>query len=308
MPEPNEIPLTKLGNVASKWTAYSAFATFLLYLFGYLALRFQLSTYGVATSLDVFDEKYMFAGSRFLVYLVSAVPNVLLIVFALVGIGYVPYKLLPASAKQRMSLWWTAWAAHPGRLALVGTLFALVFIQLVLRQCFVFGNLLFAKELPRYAWITSILMTGNDNLSLYFSGLVGGTLLSGALLFLALQQEAATALSKVLVGLLCFLVGVEFLLLPVNYGILIGSQQLPRVSDVSGNEKPQAGQLNWLVWEGKESMTFFVLETPEGNRAIVTIPRKETETQIVGYDRIFRVLFADKPVGTSQAPRETVRP
>jgi len=35
----------KLGTFAGKWTSYAAFATFLLYLFGYLTLRFQLMAY-----------------------------------------------------------------------------------------------------------------------------------------------------------------------------------------------------------------------------------------------------------------------
>ena len=65
----------QLGNLAGKWTAYAAFGSFVLYLLGYLTLRFQLSTYGVATNLDIFDEKYLFAGCRFLVYLVSSVPT-----------------------------------------------------------------------------------------------------------------------------------------------------------------------------------------------------------------------------------------
>ena len=70
----------KQGSLASKWTAFTALGSFLLYLLGYLTLRFQLSTYGVSTNLDLFDEKYLFAGCRFLVYLVSSVPNVLILV------------------------------------------------------------------------------------------------------------------------------------------------------------------------------------------------------------------------------------
>jgi len=80
----------KLGGLAGRWTAYAAFGSFLLYLFGYLTLRFQLSTFGVATNLDIFDEKYLFAGCRFLVYLVSSVPNILIVVLILAALGYIP--------------------------------------------------------------------------------------------------------------------------------------------------------------------------------------------------------------------------
>ena len=83
MGEPSSSFLEKLGGFAGKWSAFAALGSFLLYLFGSLTLRFQLSTYGVATNLDLFDEKYMVAGCRFLVNLVSSVPNVLIVVLVL---------------------------------------------------------------------------------------------------------------------------------------------------------------------------------------------------------------------------------
>ena len=304
MAEAAETSADKLVNLAGKWTTYSAFGTFLLYLFGYLALRFQLSTYGVATNLDVFDEKYLFAGSRFVVNLVSAVPNVLLIAFVLIGIGYLPYRLIPASGRERLKRLGTSLVAQPTYVSLAGTLFALAFIQFVLRRCFVFGNLLLVKELPRNEWITAILLTGDANRSLYFSGLVGGTLVSGAFLWMACRKEAATPISKALLGLLFFLVGVELLLLPVNYGILIASQQLPRVSEIGGDEREQPGQQSWLVWESKEALTYFVQEGVRGKRAIISVPRKETKIKVVAYNRIFCVLFGDGQSAPQQVSRE----
>jgi hypothetical protein len=305
MSEAVESPAGMLGSLAGKWATYSALGTFLLYLFGYLTLRFQLSTYGVATSLDVLDERYLFAGSRFLVFLVSEVPNVLLIAFVLGGIVYVPYKLIPTSAKSTLQRWGAGWAAKPHRLPLVGTLVALAFIQFVLRQCFVLGNLLLAKELPQYEWITKILLTGNANRSLYFTGLAAGTMISGALLLMAYHQRAATtSFSRVLTGILVFLVAVEFLLLPVNYGILIASQQLPRVSEISPELRLSQGQQGWLVWESKEALTYLVREPTDGNRSIITIPRKETTIKIVAYDRIFRILFGSGQGGPRPAPPE----
>src|SRR6516162_4529497 len=110
----------KLGSVAGKWTAYAAFGSFLLYLLGYLTLRFQLTTYGVATNLDLFDEKYLFAGCRFLVNLLSAVPNILIILLFLAAIGYLPYKLLPASLKDGIKRWTSQWCAAPMNLPLLG--------------------------------------------------------------------------------------------------------------------------------------------------------------------------------------------
>ena len=138
----------KLGGLAGRWTAYAAFGSFLLYLFGYLTLRFQLSTFGVATNLDIFDEKYLFAGCRFLVYLVSSVPNILIVVLILAALGYIPYRLIPLSVKEALRKRIADWSAKPIHLPLLGIVLAVVFIQFASRKCFVFGNVLLRKHLP----------------------------------------------------------------------------------------------------------------------------------------------------------------
>jgi hypothetical protein len=292
----------KLGGLAGKWTGYAAFGSFLLYLLGYLTLRFQLSTYGVATNLDIFDEKYLFAGCRFVVYLVSAVPNILIIVLLLAAIGYLPYKLVPMSLKDRLSQWASSWCAKPLHLPLLGVVFAVAFTQFVLRKCFSFGNLLLRKQLPD-EWSSSLLLTSDAKLSLYFSGLVAGTLLTGAILLYVLQRgTATTAASRFWVGVLVFLFAVEFLLLPVNYGVLISTQQLPRVAELSTGEKTSDSQRNWLVWDNKDAITYFARDGQD-QRMIITVPRKDTKVRIVAYDDIFCVLFSGNGVESRPCPR-----
>ena len=293
----------QLGSLAGKWTAYAAFGSFLLYLLGYLTLRFQLSTYGVATNLDIFDEKYLFAGCRFLVYLVSSVPNVLIIVLVLAAIGYVPYRLVPVSAKDRLKRWALGWCETPLRLPLLGVVLSVVLIQFVMRKCFTFGNVLLSKELPD-EWITSVLLASDGKLSLYFSALVAGTLLTAAILLYIVRRETATTLaSRVLVGILVFLVAVEFLLLPVNYGVLISTQQLPRVAGFSGDEKAAEERRDWLVWDSKDAVTYFVRDSKD-QRMLVTIPRKDAEVRIVAYDDIFCMLFGANHTGPRPCSRE----
>jgi hypothetical protein len=250
--------VSKITGVTGKWTSFTAFGSFCVYLLGYLALRFQLSAYGVATNLDVWDERYLFAGSRFLVYLVSSVPNVLLIVIAVWIAVFLLSRVLPVHLRSRITAGVQVWAGQPNSLPLLGTLLAVALIQLVMRKCFVLGNLLFRQDLPPFEWIDGILLTGDAYRSLYFSGLVGGV--------------------------------VQFLLLPVNYGILIASQQLPRVTELPGSEKPASGEQIWLVWETKEAMMYFTRSTDD-KRSLITLPRKDPKNTIVGYDNIFRLLF-----------------
>jgi hypothetical protein len=291
----------KLGSVAGKWTAYAAFGSFLLYLLGYLTLRFQLSTYGVATNLDLFDEKYLFAGCRFLVYLVSSVPNVLILVLLLAAIGYIPYKLTPARSKDGVKRWASAWCAAPLHLPLLGVVLAVAMIQFVLRKCFAFGNLLLRPQLPD-EWLSSVLLASEGKLALYFSGLLAGTLLTGLILIYVLSHKTATtAASRFWLGVLIFLFAVEFLLLPVNYGVLISTQQLPRVAEISGQPVP-AGHLGWLLWDSKDAVTYFVRDEKDF-RVIVTVPRKDADIPIVSYDDIFCVLFGGNGVTSRPCPR-----
>jgi hypothetical protein len=303
MAEPWKDFTEQLGSLAGKWSAYAALGSFLLYLLGYLTLRFQLSMYGVATNLDVFDEKYLFAGCRFLVYLVSSVPNILVIILVLVAIGYVPYTLVPVSLKVRLKRWVSHWCETPIRLPLLGVVLGVALIQFVLRRCFTFGNVLLAKALPD-EWITSVLLASDGKLSLYFSGLVAGTILTAAiLLFIWRRGTATTAVSKLLVGILGFLVGVEFLLLPVNYGVLISTQQLPRVAGLTGDEKAAKEPREWLVWDSKDAITYFIRD-PEDQRMLLTIPRKDARVGIVAYDDIFCLLFGVNRTGRRPCLRE----
>src|SRR5215831_12986441 len=82
-----------IKDVAGSWAAYIAMGSFGLYFLGYLSLRFHLTALGIATDLAVFDERYLFAGARFLVYLVASLPNVLLLVLVLSLPTVIPYRL-----------------------------------------------------------------------------------------------------------------------------------------------------------------------------------------------------------------------
>jgi len=63
----------RVKTLAGYWTKYSVIASFVLYLVGYLALRFHLTAIGIGTDLAVLDERYLFTGARFFLYLLSPV-------------------------------------------------------------------------------------------------------------------------------------------------------------------------------------------------------------------------------------------
>jgi hypothetical protein len=276
----------------------------LLYLFGYLALRFQLSFYGVDTNIDAFDEKYLFAGCSFVVYVVSTVPSVLILALVLIVILYLPYRMIPPGFRGRVQKWLLQWAASPLHMPVLGIVFAVLFIQLVERVCVVFtGNILLAKSLPEI-WIANVLLSGEGRLALFFAGLITGTAITGAILFYILKcQTVQTGLSRTLVWVLGFLFAVEILFLPVNYGILISTQFLPRVAEISEDKPSPNGSVSWLVWNSKDALTYLVRD-PGDQRMLVTVPSKDAKVRILAYDNIICVLFCTSAPNDSNSPPE----
>ena len=78
----------------------------------------------------------------------------------------------------------------------------------------------------------------------------------------------------------------RFLLLPVNYGILVASVSLPRVSQIENRAKLASGSSAWLVWESKESLTYLVCEN--NSRTMISIPKKESRVPLIGWENIFQ--------------------
>jgi hypothetical protein len=284
----------KITTLGGNWTKYTVVVSFVLYVLGYLVLRFHLTSIGVGTDLAVLDERYLFTGARFLVYLVSAVPIVVLLALPTALVFYVMSRLLSTSFRRKTYAWWS----KPLRLALTGIVVSVLLIQLVLRQCFFFSNLLLAPQLPPDpAWLAQLLL--DDRLMpLYFSGMVAGCALPVALLWALRGTQPPSQVAMCAKALLACLVAVQLLLLPVNYGVLIVDKSLPRVAAL-GEKLLAAGEEAWLVWEGKDGVTWLVRSRKENSerRALVTLPRGDVKrTEITGYDRILSVLFA-KPQG-----------
>jgi hypothetical protein len=305
-----------LGNIlkalTAGWASFAALGSFLVYLFGYLSLRFHLTAFGITTELAVLDERYLFAGFRFLVYLCTAVPIIVLLGLLAVAVGwllfYLPYRVLPAFMQERISVylaqrWQTLkhWWSPPTRLALAGIVLSVALIQFVMRECFVFSNLLVRESLPGPEWLKSLLLNEYDGFrSLFFAGLMAGVSISGGLLFLALTRATQTFGSRLLTALLDFLVAVQVLLLPVNHGILIADLTAPRVASVAFNTEKanlsDSSQDIWQIWEGQESLTFLVRDKRDvgKRRTLVTLPRKE----------VMRIEIRNQPVRAR--PQHTV--
>jgi hypothetical protein len=293
MTTPLDTLTEKLRKLATGWTSYTAFGSFLLYVVGYLTLRFHLTALGVGTDLAVLDERYLFTGARFVVYLVSAMPIVVLLALVVLAAMYVPFRLIPKSARASLCASWTM-LVHPLRLTFGGIILSVLMIQLVMRQCFFYSNLLLAQSLPaKPSWFAP-LMSNDGLMSLFFSGLIAGTVIPAAILFSLYASSDERRSLTLLRGLLAFLVAVQVLLLPVNYGVLVMDKSLARVTSV-GAERVKEGQQAWLVWEGKDGVTYFQRNTEGNIRSLITVPRADAkQTEITGYDPIVSVADSQK--------------
>jgi hypothetical protein len=239
-------------------------------------LRFQLSTWGVATDLAVLDERYFFAGARFLVYLISTLVSVLLLASPILLVWWCLNRWT------RFRQWRETW-----NYAMSGVVFAVLFIQVVEKKCFQFMNsLLVQRQLAGDEWLKGVLRdTSSKHEALFFAVLVAGVAATGWLLF---QSKSHGIRRPAPEAMLTFLLAVEFLLLPVNYGVIVSTRELAKVTNFAPAEA-------WLVWEGKDKTTFLV---GDKDRRLVAIPNAEVKKlEITGVDNIFQRLFPENTPG-----------
>jgi hypothetical protein len=281
--------------IGGSWTAYTAVGSFVLYVLGYLALRFHLTALGIGADLAVLDERYLFTGARFLVYLAASATSAVLFGLLLLMMLYMPYRLVPAAKRKRLSgAPSTLAASHPGWLLLAGIVFSVAMIQFVMRDCFELSNLLLREKLPESRFSDWLLREDEGRIALFFAGLVAACAVPAALL-LALRSQVLSPGIAVLRNLLFALFAIQLLLLPINYGYLVLDTTLPRVASLDGVKPLPQSSTAWLVWEGKDGVTFLV-RAREGDKimkSLLTLPRSEAKrVEIRAYDRIYAALFA----------------
>jgi hypothetical protein len=285
-----------LKELAGAWAGYAALGSFVLYLCGYLALRFELMAFGVTSDLAVLDERYLFAGARFLVYLAAALPNLVFLLLPVAVLVLLAWRRVAPGRRERLQAWWLA----PQRLAWLGLLWTLGWIQFVMRQCWALSNLLFIRELPdMQEWVRQVLLDEGSQ-PFFFAALLGACAVSALLLRPLWSVETPSSGLRLVRGLLSLLVAIQLLMLPVNYGMLV-HQGLARVA-AAGPRTLAAGESAWLVWEGKDSISFLVLAV-DGRRSLLTVDRKQVATvEVLGFDAILPRLLAAAHQTKESAP------
>lgn len=294
--------LDNVNKVLKNVTIYSTAATLFLYIFGYISLRFRLTFLGTGTDLSVIDERYLFEGARFSLYILTSIPVALLIILFI----SIPFFIIKwtfkksfgarlTSVQEKLKKWYRQKITRD-KLIFIGIIFSTLSIQLVMRQSLYFNNLLLRENLPEPALLHKILLSSNDAIRIsYIIILQLLILLSAYIFYLTIKyynpQRVKLNFMQVIFGLLII---IQIIFLPVNYGILIGTNLMAKVNVHSEYFDNDLNKDAWLIWEGQEGVTFFALKNSNGDiqKSMVTIPKKDIKRiEIIKYDRLLNRLF-----------------
>jgi hypothetical protein len=273
------------------FSTWAAVGTFLVYLFGYLALRFHMTALGLVTELGAFDERYLFAGAHFLVFLAALLPVAAIVVLPAGALGWLVWRRTPrirqpvrAAAQNAPLLLWAS-----------ATL-AVVLIQWRMNACLTLNDLPLAEGKPQPAWLFDLVRRHDTiDLSLFFLQLLFYAALVTAPVIAASRLPLVTVWLKALFAAAAILALISVLLIPVNFGLVVMPYSMERAAAI-GKTPLAAGQKAWLLWEGKEWMTYFVQS--ESGRSLVSVPAKEIDRiEVRGSDSLFDVLYGSPGPG-----------
>jgi len=291
-----------------KWAPLITMGSVVLYFFGYLTLRFHLCSMNVTSDYQFIDERYLFAGVNFFLYLFLSIPIVVLLIFILICIVYIfcasnkillkiIAKLLPKNAQFYIQAKWENSVSYLfGPLPLLCTIILLtfLFIQIVMRKVLLIKNISFLNSLPDDGLsgnLIHLMMNSQNSSNNYFMGLIIVTGLTMTSWFYFKQIQFTQIKLKILHIFLGILILIQIILLPVSYGILINEKELPRIS--KNNFLPLKTTENaWLIWEGNKYMNFLVKDSQTNQTKVLTVPRDTIkQLSVEGTDCVFGLVY-----------------
>jgi hypothetical protein len=263
----------------------------LLYATGYLIVRFHLTTLGLGVDLSVIDERYLFAGARFVIYLLTVIPSLLLMALFLAPlllVVAVVMRQVLRSLGQRPQAWLAELGSNPWWLTIVGLVVGVLSIQLVMKNCLALTYILLKDPAPQTCRWLGWLLEGPEHMALFFMGLL---LLTGLTALSVIRLYALGGPSAALVAarrVLLLILGIQLMLLPVNFGVLVVDKKLPRIEPPPELQLP-SGAWAWLAWEGREGLTVLVETSTGPQRELVTLKRERLAApiRIRSYDSAF---------------------
>ncbi len=279
---------SRVKTLATAWSTALAAGSLALYAAGYLAQRFRLRALGIEPELEIVDERYLFTGAHFFIYLLTLVPMALVFLLPLALVVAVARRWRPPRARidgTGRAAARALWQAPPGRLGLFGVVWAVAAVQLVMRRVFYLEDLLLEPLPCDPFWF--------ERLARDETGVAEPLLLAGLVLLTlpTLLCLARAGRRRAWAAPLAALALVQLLLLPVHFGVLAAGGAVDRLAALPGEEP--ASKVWRIFATGAEST--FLVERPGSPavRRLVIVPAKKLERlEVTRRERLFAVLAA----------------
>jgi hypothetical protein len=256
----------------------AALGVSVLYLFGYLSLRQQITTLGIPAEFSVFDERYLYAGASYLVFLTQAIADMAVLVIPIAALLVIARAVF--LRRRRGKETWISPELLPrlecrskrtaALLAAIAGFAALRSVQAA-RSWTSLHDLLFEPGFrPEVANVLNAnLLEWYRIFDWHLTLSLGCALLTAAALRSPLSRAwGAIALATV---------AAQFLSLPLLFGAITADRPKPRI-------KFQNGETGLLVWEDKDVWMYLRTESPP---VVVRRPKDSKDTVMVtGYRRV----------------------
>ena len=252
-----------------------------MYLCGYLVIRVRMNVLGIPADVSGLDERYLFAGANFIVYVVLALNRLLQIVVVLAAVAVIPLALawwvaLSRSRRDRLATWSARMSPPIGLVAALGAI-ALSFAMIGMAEPWWSDHdLLFAPQLSERA---ATIAGSHDSTSWIFMEYLAASIAAGVGTLIAAW---AGVRRSVLVAAFAAL-ALQLLSLPMLYGALSADTFQPKVQLTDGST-------GWIVWEGPASITLFV---DTGRPTLIRRSKQDSQSPltIIGFERILHRLI-----------------
>jgi hypothetical protein len=309
-------PLDALAGFAKAWAGIAALATVTVYALGYLSLRSRHSAFGIDVDLGVFDDRYPFAGARFLAFILaySASLALPLLVIAVVWRGV-------RRVRGRLALSSPTWPGGVLRLVLVGLL---AFATVTFLKVLLIHDLLLDQRRPDdwaaaklVCWLATDPDIEREGVNPERSGELSEPTTEGpadapgrtasasdylALSFILLMVLTGLTIAwawhegrqpgparRGLASLLWLLAAVGLMLLPVYHGTFFADTIVRRLDAAPAGVAALAGDV-WLVYRGNEKAVLFARDPARDPRLITVDAALLNGLAIVGVAHIGKLL------------------
>ncbi len=284
--------------------------TFILYVFGYLSLYITLTVFGANVDLFIIDDRYLFEGIRFFIFIFSLLPMIVFLVIVIFGIYSIAKFIIRKitsffemdfpkirKLKYKIKLFISNILNKQLYICTLALIVSTLIIQIIMRKAFGIDNIFFKNNNNDSIYYK--IMTDELYAIFYFIFLLISIFAVGIVVFSYAFRKYDDVISRSIAYVLTGMFIIQCLLLPINYGALVATQRdLPRVASLQRDKQLPPQEQAWLLWDGPAHITYLVRreKSHKHHCAIISISKENVDmVEIIGYDDLIEnsPIFAD---------------